>query len=137
MVTVTFSEGEVIGQVGGAWEPLVYAVYLGGALLVGGSGAHGRRREPSSRHRRRLNFNLETPGNAAPQMHTPHSAVPRRFFSSGFRSRRCTKPAIVQYCRGGKSKVGDAIERKILCGALGMCVFAQRLTPAGEGGNNG
>lgn len=34
-VTMTFSEGEVIGQVGGAWEPLVYVVYLGGALLVG------------------------------------------------------------------------------------------------------
>ncbi len=34
-VTVTISEGKVIGQVGGAWEPLVYVIYLGGALLVG------------------------------------------------------------------------------------------------------
>jgi hypothetical protein len=34
-VTVTFAAGGVTSRLGGAWEPLVYAVYLMGALLVG------------------------------------------------------------------------------------------------------
>ena len=34
-LTVTFAAGEVTSRIGGAWQPLVYVVYLAGALLVG------------------------------------------------------------------------------------------------------